>query len=182
MMSDDIERISFSADEIRARVQELGAEIARDYQDASETVYCVGILKGAAVFFTDLVRAIDLPVTLDFMQLSSYGSGTSSTGDVQILLDLAKSVAGRNILLIEDIVDSGLSMHYLMENFRHRKAKSVKLCSLLSKPSRRKVDVKVDYCGAEVPDAFLVGYGLDYDQKYRNLPYLGILKPEIYSK
>ena len=165
-MHNDLEKILFDEAQLAEMVARLGREITRDY--AGEEVYAVGILKGAVIFYADLVRAIDLPVTLDFMQLSSYGGGTSSTGDVQILL-------------IEDIVDSGLSMHYLMENFRHRKAKSVKLCSLLSKPSRRKVDVQVDYCGAEVPDAFLVGYGLDYDQKYRNLPYLGILKPEIYG-
>ncbi len=178
-MHNDLEKILFDEKDLAAMIARLGGEITRDY--AGEEIYAVGILKGAVIFYADLVRAIKLPVTLDFMQLSSYGSGTSSTGEVQILLDLAKSVAGRNILLIEDIVDSGLSMHYLMENFNHRKAKSVKLCSLLSKSSCRKVEVKVDYCGAEVPDAFLVGYGLDYDQKYRNLPYLGILKPEIYS-
>ena len=179
-MHNDLEKILFNEEQLAEMVERLGREITRDY--AGEEIYAVGILKGAVLFYADLVRAIDLPVTLDFMQLSSYGGGTNSTGDVQILLDLAKRVAGRNILLIEDIVDSGLSMHYLMENFRHRKAKSVKLCALLSKPSRRKVAVQVDYCGAEVPDAFLVGYGLDYDQKYRNLPYLGVLKPEIYNK
>ncbi|WP_338626183.1 hypoxanthine phosphoribosyltransferase [Selenomonas sp. TAMA-11512] len=161
-------------------VTRLGDEITRDFQ--GEEVYAVCILKGAALFFSDLVRAIKLPVQLDFMQLSSYGSGSASSGQVKILLDLASSVEGKNVIIVEDIVDTGLSMHYLMENFRHRRAKSVRLCSLLSKPSRRKVDVRVDYCGIEAPDAFLVGYGLDYAQKYRNLPYIGVLKPEIYAK
>lgn len=160
-------------------VTRLGNEITRDFQ--GEEVYAVCILKGASLFFADLVRAIKLPVQIDFMQLSSYGNKSASSGEVKILLDLASSVEGKNVIIVEDIVDTGLSMHYLMANLRHRHAKSVRLCSLLSKPSRRKVDVKVDYCGIDVPDAFLVGYGLDYAQKYRNLPYIGVLKPEIYA-
>ena len=178
MMSDDIERISFSADEIRARVQELGAEIARDYKDAPETVYCVGILKGAAVFFTDLVRAIDHPIAFDFMIVSSYGEATVSSGQVKILKDLDFSIEGKHVIIIEDIIDSGTTMHYLKQG---RHPKSIKICAFLSKPSRRVAPVEIDYLGHEVPDEFLVGYGLDYAERYRNLPYIGVLKRSVYE-
>ena len=181
MMSDDIERISFSADEIRARVQELGAEIARDYQDAPETVYCVGILKGAAVFFTDLVRAIDHPIAFDFMIVSSYGEATVSSGQVKILKDLDFSIEGKHVIIIEDIIDSGTTMHYLKQMLQGRHPKSIKICAFLSKPSRRVAPVEIDYLGHEVPDEFLVGYGLDYAERYRNLPYIGVLKRSVYE-
>ena len=181
MMSEDIERICFSADEIRTRVQELGAEIARDYKDASETVYCVGILKGAAVFFTDLVRAIDRPVAFDFMIVSSYGDATTSSGQVKLLKDLDFSIEGKHVIIVEDIIDSGTTMHYLKQMLKGRHPKSIKICAFLSKPSRRVAPVEIDYLGYEVPDEFLVGYGLDYAEKYRNLPYIGVLKRSVYE-
>lgn len=182
MMHDDIAKVMFSEEELKAKVAELGAQISRDYQDAKETVYCVGILKGAAVFYTDLVRSINLPVHFDFMIASSYGSGTQSSGSVKILKDLDYDIENKHLIVIEDIIDSGTTMNYLLKYFEARKPASVKLCALLSKPSRRTVEVKIDYCGFEVPDEFLVGYGLDYAEVYRNLPYIGVLKPEIYNE
>ena len=180
-MNEDIEKVVFSEEELKKRIAELGKEITEDYKDVKETIYCVGILKGAVVFYTDLVRNINLPVHFDFMIASSYGNGTESSGSVKILKDLDYDVEGKHLIIIEDIIDSGTTMNYLMKYFRERKPKSVKLCSLLSKPSRRTVDVNIDYCGYTVPDEFLVGYGLDYAEKYRNLPYIGVLKPEIYE-
>lgn len=181
MMSDDIERISFSAEEIRARVQELGAQITQDYRDAQEKVYCVGILKGAAVFFTDLVRAIDRPVNFDFMIVSSYGDAAVSSGQVKILKDLDFSIENQHVIIVEDIIDSGTTMHYLKTLLQGRRPKSIRLCAFLSKPSRRVTPVEINYLGHEVPDEFLVGYGLDYAEKYRNLPYIGVLRRSVYE-
>ena len=181
MMKDDIAKVYFTEEELQAKVRELGRQITEDYKDAKEDIYCVGILKGASVFYTDLVRAIDLPVRFDFMIASSYGNGTSTTGSVKILKDLDYDIEGKHLIVIEDIIDSGTTMSYLLKYFAHRKPASVKLCALLSKPSRRTVEVPIDYCGFEVPDEFLVGYGLDYAEIYRNLPYIGVLKPEVYA-
>ena len=181
MMRDDMEKIVYSEADIKAKVAELGRQITEDYKDAEEKIYCVGILKGASIFYTDLVRQINLPVRFDFMIASSYGNGTSTSGNVKILKDLDYDIEGKHLIIIEDIIDSGTTMNYLLKYFKERKPKSVKLCSLLSKPSRRTTDVHIDYCGFEVPDEFLVGYGLDYAEVYRNLPYIGVLKPEIYS-
>lgn len=181
MMKDDMEKIVLTEDQIRAKVMELGAQITKDYADVKETIFCVGILKGAVVFYTDLVRQIQLPVQFDFMIASSYGNSTSTSGSVKILKDLDYDIEGKHLIVIEDIIDSGLTMNYLKKYFHERKPASVKICSFLSKPSRRKVEVDIDYCGFEVPDEFLVGYGLDYAEKYRNLPYIGVLKPEIYA-
>ena len=147
MIKEDIEKVVFTEEEIRAKIRELGQRITEDYKDAKETIYCVGILKGAVVFYTDLVREIDLPVHFDFMIASSYGNGTSTSGTVKILKDLDYDVEGKHLIIIEDIIDSGTTMNYLMKYFRERKPKSVKLCALLSKPSRRTVDVSIDYCG-----------------------------------
>ncbi len=180
-MNADMEKIVFSAEQLQAKVNELGAAITRDYKDVKEDIYCVGILKGAVVFYTDLLRAIKVPVKLDFMIASSYGNGTETSGSVKILKDLDYDIAGKHLIVIEDIIDTGTTMNYLMKYFRERGPKSVKLCALLSKPSRRTVDVNIDYCGFEVPDEFLVGYGLDYAEIYRNLPYIGVLKPEVYA-
>ena len=155
-MNEDIEKVVFSEEELKKRIAELGKEITEDYKDAEETIYCVGILKGAVVFYTDLVRSINLPVHFDFMIASSYGNGTETSGTVKILKDLDYDVAGKHLIIIEDIIDSGTTMNYLMKYFRERKPKSVKLCALLSKPSRRTVDVNIDYCGYTVPDEFLV--------------------------
>lgn len=181
MMNDDIAKVIFTEEQLKAKVKELGAKITADYQDAQEDIFCVGILKGASVFYTDLVREINLPVKFDFMIASSYGNGTSTTGAVKILKDLDYDIEGKHLIVIEDIIDSGTTMNYLLKYFQKRGAKSVRLCALLSKPSRRTVDVKIDYCGYEVPDEFIVGYGLDYAEVYRNLPYIGVLKPEIYA-
>lgn len=181
MMKDDIAEVLFTEEKIRARVKELAQEIERDYRDAEEGIFCVGILKGALVFYADLVRQIQIPVQFDFMAVSSYGVGTESSGNVRIRRDMDKDVAGKHLILVEDIIDSGTTMKYLLRHFAVRKPASMKLCALLSKPSRRKVEVDIDYCGFEVPDEFLVGYGLDYAGKYRNLPYIGVLKREIYS-
>ena len=181
MMHDDIERVLFTQEELREKVAAMGKKISEDYQNASEDVFCVGILKGAVVFYTDLVRSISLPVQFDFMIASSYGNQTSTSGSVKLLKDLDYDVEGKHLIIIEDIIDSGTTMQYLMRILRERRPKSIKLCALLSKPSRRIADVHIDYLGAEVPDEFLVGYGLDYAGTYRNLPYIGILKPAVYA-
>ena len=181
MMHDDIERVLFTQEELQEKVAAMGKKISEDYQNASEDVFCVGILKGAVVFYTDLVRSILLPVQFDFMIASSYGNETSTSGSVKLLKDLDYDVEGKHLILIEDIIDSGTTMQYLMRILRERRPKSIKLCALLSKPSRRTADVHIDYLGAEVPDEFLVGYGLDYAGAYRNLPYIGILKPAVYA-
>jgi hypoxanthine phosphoribosyltransferase len=175
----DIERVLFTAEQIQRRVVELGEAISRDYRDRDLTLVCV--LRGATLFLGDLIRALPDNATVDFMAISSYGTGTRSTGVVRILKDLEDSVESRNVLIVEDIVDTGLTLNYLLENMRHRNAATVRACALLDKPGRRRVPVRVDYTGFEVPDAFVVGYGLDYNQQYRGLPFIGILKPEIYG-
>lgn len=167
-------KVMLPEEEIDHRVRELGEQISEDY--AGESVFLVCILKGASFFACDLAKRITIPVTLDFMATSSYGSGTVSSGEVKIKKDLDLPVAGRNVIIVEDIIDSGNTLHYLSNLFRDRNAKSVKLCALLDKADRREVDVPMDYIGFSVPDYFLVGYGLDYDQKYRNLPYIGIVE------
>jgi len=161
------------AETIAARVREMGAEISRDY--AGEEVVLVIVLKGSFVFGADLARAIDLPVTMDFLGLRSYGDGTTTSGVVEITTDLSKPVEGKHVIVIEDIVDTGLTMEYMFKNLATRGPKSVKLASLLHKPARTKVPVKIDYLGFTIDDVFVVGYGLDYAQRYRNVPYLGVL-------
>ena len=179
-MDNDIKSILFTEQQLKQCVQKIADEINRDY--AGKEIYAIGILKGAMIFYSDLVRAIKVPVAFDFMAASSYGKGTSSSGQVKILKDLDFSIEGKHVIIVEDIVDSGLTLSYLLRNMKSRHPASVKLCALLNKPSRREVDVKVDYVGYDVPNEFLVGYGLDYDSRYRNLPYIGILKPEVYTK
>lgn len=181
MMKDDIEKVVFTEETIREKVKELGDRISRDYGKFPEGVFCVGILKGASLFYADLVRQISIPVQFDFMIASSYGDAMESSGTVQIRKDLDYDVAGRHVIIVEDIIDSGTTMHYLLKCIRLRNPASVKLCAFLSKPSRRTVEVSIDYCGFEVPDEFLVGYGLDYAEKYRNLPYIGVLKNKVYE-
>ena len=163
-----------SEEQLQQRVAELGAQITADYRDKDLVV--VGVLKGSFPFVADLVRRIDLPIRVDFLGLSSYGSGTETTGVVKITSDLSKPVAGRHVLVVEDIVDTGLTMQYLLENLATRHPASVKVCSLLEKPSRLRAQVDIAYKGFTIPDAFVVGYGLDYDERYRNLPFLGILR------
>ena len=177
---DDLERVLLGREEIAARVAELGAEITRDY--AGKTPLCVGILKGATPFYCDRIRCIDLKLTMDFMATSSYGSATKSSGVVRLLKDLDHDILGRDVVIIEDIVDSGVTLQYLKENLKGRGAASIKICTLLDKPARRRVDLKPDYCGFVIEDAFVVGYGLDYDEVYRNLPDIGVLKEEVYTK
>ena len=179
-MLKDVERILITSEEIGARVRELGQQITNDY--AGQDILMIGVLRGAVIFMSDLARAIKRPIDIDFMAISSYGMSTSSSGVVRILKDLDEVVQGRHLLIVEDIIDSGLTLNYLVENLKSRKPASVRICTLLSKPDRRKVDVQVDYNGFIIPDYFVVGYRLDYAGKYRNLPFIGILKPEIYSK
>jgi hypoxanthine phosphoribosyltransferase len=164
-----------SAESIRARVDELGRQITRDY--AGQEIVVVTVLKGSFIFAADLVRAIDVPLAVDFLGLRSY-EGTESSGVVQITSDLTKSVEGKHVLVVEDIVDTGLTMQYLLQNLETRKPASVKLASLLHKPARSKVKIPIDYLGFTIDDVFVIGYGLDFDQHYRNLPYLGVLRPE----
>jgi hypoxanthine phosphoribosyltransferase len=166
--------VLFSEQQLQARIQELGAEIARDYQ--GQDLVVVGVLKGSVLFFSDLVRQIDLPLAIDFLGLSSYGSGTESSGVVRITSDLSKAVADKHVLVIEDIVDTGLTMQFLLENLKTRKPASVKICALLEKPARAKVKVPIHYKGFVIPDEFVVGYGLDFDEKYRNLPFIGVMR------
>ena len=179
-MHQDVKKILFTEEQIQKRVREMGAQITADY--AGKTILLCGILKGAVVFYTDLARQIQVPVKFDFMSCSSYGSSATSSGAVTIRKDMDNDVAGKDILIVEDIIDTGLTLSSLVPYLKDRGANSVKLATLLSKPSRRKVDIHVDYNGFEIPDAFVVGYGLDYDSSYRNLPYIGILKEEIYTK
>lgn len=178
-MMNDIKEILIDKDQLAERVRELGEEIAADY--AGKEILMIGVLRGAVIFMADLARAISLPVALDFMAVSSYGASTSSSGIVRILKDLDEDLAGKHVLIVEDIIDSGLTLNYLVENLKSRQPASVKLCTLLNKPSRRKASVHVDYNGFTIPDYFVVGYGLDFAEKYRNLPFIGILKPEAYG-
>jgi len=179
-MVKDVERILITSDEIGARVRELGQQITNDY--AGQDILMIGVLRGAVIFMSDLARAIKRPIDIDFMAISSYGLSTSSSGVVRILKDLDEVVEGRHLLIVEDIIDSGLTLNYLVENLKSRKPASVRVCTLLSKPDRRKVNVTVDYNGFIIPDYFAVGYGLDYAGKYRSLPFIGVLKPQIYEK
>lgn len=178
-MHQDVKSIYASEEKIQKRVQELGAEITRDY--AGREPLFVGVLKGCFIFMADLVRACGLKCTVDFMVVSSYGSGTASTGAVKIEKDLSQNIEGRDVIIVEDILDSGNTLSYLTDYMKARKPASIRIVTLMDKPERRVADVKADYIGFTIPDAFVVGYGLDYDQRYRNLPYVGLLKPEIYS-
>lgn len=171
-MSEHI-RVMLPEEEIEKRIKELGEEISRDYK--GEEVYLIGVLRGAAFFTCELAKRITVPVTLDFLSTSSYGSGTVSSGNVKLKQDVEINPEGKNVIITEDIIDSGNTLAFLQRLFKDRKAKSVKLCAMLDKPDRREVDVSLDYKGFTIPDEFVVGYGLDYDQKYRNLPYIGII-------
>ena len=175
----DLDRILVTKEEIRAAVKALGETLTRDY--AGKAPVLLGILKGAIVFYSDLMREIDLPVSCEFMAVSSYGSSTKSTGVVQIRKDLDHDISGMDVIIVEDIVDSGVTLSYLKKHLTTRGAASIRIATLLDKPARRRTDLKVDYCCFSIPDAFVVGYGLDYDEKYRNLPDIGILAPRIYE-
>ena len=177
--ADDIAEILLDADAIALKVRELGARIATDYRGREPVL--VSILKGALPFLADLMRAIPIHVRLDFLEVSSYGVATSSSGVVRILKDLAQPIEGRHVVVVEDILDTGHTLSFVLDHLRSQRPASVKLCTLLDKPSRRIVGVTPDYRGYEVPDKFVVGYGLDYAERYRNLPFIGVLKPEVYK-
>ena len=179
LLDRDVERVLFSEEELRRRVAEIAAEIDRDY--AGKEPLLVSVLRGSFVFMADLVRQIHLPCTVDFMAVSSYGSGTSSSGQVKIVKDLSEHIEGRDLIVVEDILDSGNTLSYLLQLLQARRPASVRLCTLLDKPSRRTKPVELHYSGFTIPDYFVVGYGLDYDEKYRNLPYIGVLKPSVYG-
>ena len=178
-MHEDIEEILLTSEVIQAKVAELGQRIAADYR--GRNLLLLGTLKGAVPFIGDLARAIDLPLEIDYMAVSSYGNATESSGVVRILKDLEGPVQQKNVLIVEDIVDSGQTLHYLMDVLRQRRPLSLRVCALLDKGRERVKSVKLDYTGFAIPDRFVVGYGLDYAQRYRNLPYIGILKPSIYE-
>ncbi|MFB5269036.1 hypoxanthine phosphoribosyltransferase [Paenibacillus enshidis] len=178
-MHNDIQEILISEEEIQNKIRELGAELSKRYEGRNPLVICV--LKGAFIFMADLVKTITVPLELDFMAVSSYGDSTKSSGVVKIIKDLDQSVEGRDVLIVEDIIDSGLTLSHLIELLKNRNASSVTVVTLFDKPARRTVNLEADFTGFTLPDAFVVGYGLDYSERYRNLPFIGILKPEIYT-
>jgi len=178
-MSKDVDHILFSEETLQKRIKEMGAEIAAEY-DGMFPLF-IGVLKGSFIFMADIVRAVQIDAEVDFMGISSYNNSTSTTGAVKITKDLTRDIEGRHVIIIEDILDSGVTLSYLKKYLGNRHPASIKICTLLDKPSRRMTDIRADYIGFECPDDFVVGYGLDYAEKYRNLPYIGVLKPEIYS-
>ena len=178
-MRQDIERILFSEEQLKTRIAELGAQITEDFRD-KDPIF-VGVLKGCFMFMADLLRSVDIYCTMDFMAVSSYGDGTTTTGAVKINKDLSRDIAGRHVIIVEDILDSGVTLAYLKRYLGVRNPAGISIVTLLDKPARRRADVQADYAGFEVEDAFVVGYGLDYAEEYRNLPYIGVLKSEVYS-
>ena len=179
-MHDDVKTVLVSEEQLKAKVAELGAQISRDY--AGKNLVLVSILKGSVVFMADLMRAVSIPCNIDFMVVSSYGGSNTTSGLVKIIKDLDGDLSGKDVLIVEDILDTGVTLSNLVPMLKMRNPNSVKICTILDKPSRRKADIQPDYEGFQVPDEFVVGYGLDYDEKYRNLPYVGVLKPEVYEK
>lgn len=178
-MKRDIKEVLFSEEKIMETVKEMAKNISKDYE--GKELLVVGVLKGSVLFASDLIKNITIPCEIDFMAVSSYGNSSETSGVVRILKDLDHSIEGKDLLIVEDIVDSGITLSYLLQYLKTRKANSVQIAALLTKPARRKVDLEVKYSGLEVPDEFLVGYGLDFAEKYRNLPYIGILKEEVYK-
>ena len=180
-MDEDILKVLVTEEQLKAKVQELGEQITRDYE--GKNLLLVSILKGSVVFMADIMRAIKVPNAIDFMVVSSYGgANTTTTGLVKIIKDLDSDLTGKDVLIVEDILDTGVTLSNLVPMLKMRNPNSVKICTILDKPSRRKADIQPDYEGYQVPDEFVVGYGLDYDEKYRNLPYVGVLKPAVYEK
>ena len=179
ILMDDVAEVLISAEQIQAQVAKLGAQISADF--AGEEILIIAVLKGALLFLADLIRHINLPLAIDFMAVSSYGAGTESTGVVRILKDLDEPIEGKHVLIVEDIVDSGRTLDYLLRLLQQRSPATIHVCTLLDKQERREIDVPIDYAGFEVPDEFVVGYGLDYAELYRQLPCIGVLKPEIYA-
>lgn len=178
-MLEDIESILIDEDKLAKRIKEIGQEISEDF--AGEEIMLVGILKGASVFMSDLIRQISLPVYIDYMVVSSYGNSAETSGVVRIIKDLEDNIDGKNIIIVEDIIDTGLTLSYLKQNLLSRNPKTLKICTLLDKPARREKEINIDYRGFEVPDEFIIGYGIDYAEKYRNLPFVGLLKREVYE-
>lgn len=178
-MYNDLESILVSKEELQAAVKKLGERITRDYEGKKPVMVC--ILKGASVFFCDLIREIDLPLEIDFMVVSSYGASTKTSGEVKLVKDLDRSIRGRDVIIVEDIVDSGMTLNFLKQTLISRGAASLRICTLLDKPARRRVPLTADYFCFNIPDAFVVGYGLDYNETYRNLPDIGVLSPRIYG-
>ena len=179
-MLEDVKNVLISEEEIREIVRELGAKITRDYK--GKNLFLITVLKGAVVFLADLMRAIECPCEVEFMVVSSYGRGTQTSGNVKIVKDIDVPLDDKDILIVEDILDSGLTLSFLIKLLKNRNPKSIEICTLLDKPSRRMADVQAKYTGRQIPDEFVIGYGLDYDEKYRNLPFIGVLKPEVYTK
>ncbi len=178
-MQADVEEILLSEEQLQQRVAELGARLAADY--AGRTPVLVSVLKGSIIFLADLIRSTPIPLSLDLMEVSSYGSGTETSGQVRILKDLSSSIEGRDVVVVEDIIDTGLTLNYLLRYLGERHPSSIRICCLLDKPARRLADIEIAYRGFTIPDRFVVGYGLDYDERYRNLPFVGVLRPSVYS-
>ncbi|HEY7847276.1 MAG TPA: hypoxanthine phosphoribosyltransferase [Candidatus Limnocylindria bacterium] len=178
-MDDDVQEILLTDDQIQTRVAELGAQLAADYADRQPVL--VSVLKGSIIFLADLVRAMPVPLSIDLMELSSYGAATQSSGQVRILKDLSGPIRGRDVIVVEDIIDTGLTLNYLLHYLRDHGPSSVRICCLLDKPARRLAEIEIDYRGFSIPDQFVIGYGLDYDERYRNLPYIGVLRPSVYG-
>ena len=178
-MKKDVKEILYSREKLELRIKEIGERISIDYKD--KDLVLIGVLKGSVMFMAELMKSISIPCSMDFMAVSSYGNSTTTSGVVRILKDLDDEIEGKHVMIIEDIIDSGITLKYLMEYLRGRKPQSIEIACLLNKPERRRVELEVKYIGFDVPDFFLIGFGLDYAQKYRNLPYIGILKEEIYK-
>ena len=179
MIHDDVEEVLLTDAQIRTRVAELGAQLSQDF-DGRDPVL-VSVLKGSIIFLADLVRAMEIPLSVDLMEVSSYGSSTESSGQVRILKDLSRPIEGRHVVVVEDIIDTGLTLNYLLRYLRDKGPASLGICCLLDKPARRLAPIEIDYRGFTIPDRFVIGYGLDYDERYRNLPYIGVLRPSVYG-
>jgi len=179
MMHADVEEILLSGEEVQARVKELGAQLAADYEGREPVL--VSVLKGSIIFLADLVRAMPIPLSIDLMEVSSYGTSTESSGQVRILKDLSTSIEGREVIVVEDIIDTGLTLNYLLRYLHDKGPASIRICCLLDKPARRLAPIEIDYRGFTIADRFVIGYGLDYGERYRNLPYIGVLRPSVYG-
>lgn len=179
-MHQDIDRILISEEELKAKISELGQQLSKEY--AGKNPLFLGVLKGCVVFFSDMIRAVEIPCNIDFMVVSSYGSGTSTSGTINMLKDVSVDIKGRDVVILEDIIDTGLTLKAVYQHLLDMEPASLKICALLDKPDRRKTVISAEYTGFTIPNEFVVGYGLDYNEFYRNLPYIGILKPEVYSK
>jgi hypoxanthine phosphoribosyltransferase len=179
MMHEDVEEVLLSGEEVQARVAELGAQLAAEYEGREPVL--VSVLKGSIIFLADLVRAMPIPLSIDLMEVSSYGTSTESSGQVRILKDLSTSIEGREVIVVEDIIDTGLTLNYLLRYLHDKGPASIRICCLLDKPARRLAPIEIDYRGFTIADRFVIGYGLDYGERYRNLPYIGVLRPSVYG-